>query len=440
MPLREDVRRAKETHADQLLEKPNVVGVGVGYRNTAGQKTDELAVLVLVTKKLPESQLAESALVPRAVNSVPTDVIEVGHIRAFQSHTDRLRPAPGGISIGHYLITAGTFGSVVRDRATGERLILSNNHVLANSNNAQVGDPILQPGPYDGGSQPADTIATLARFCPIQFGNETSTCSLANAYAGVGNFIANLLGSNHRLEVVRANQQAVNLVDAAVARPLSQADVLDEIMGIGTVHGTVDAELAMQVRKSGRTTGFTVGEITVLDATVSVDYGVGQTATFENQIVAGPMSQGGDSGSLVVTGDPPLAIGLLFAGSEQTTILNPIQAVLDCLQVDFIQASTSVQSPVDAFTENAGNSGGVSIERAQEVARHYQNQLMGKPNVVGVGVGQIQRGGQTTGQIGVVVMVEEKLPLTQLKADEVVPRELDGVPVDVQQIGKLRAF
>jgi hypothetical protein len=196
----------------------------------------------------------------------------------------------------------------------------------------------------------------------------------------------------------------------------------------------------MQVRKSGRTTGFTVGEITVLDATVSVDYGVGQTATFENQIVAGPMSQGGDSGSLVVTGDPPLAVGLLFAGSEQTTILNPIQAVLDCLQVDFIQASTSVQSPADAFTENAGNSGGVSIERAQEVARHYQNQLMGKPNVVGVGVGQIQRGGQTTGQIGVVVMVEEKLPLTQLKADEVVPRELDGVPVDVQQIGKLRAF
>jgi hypothetical protein len=90
----------------------------------------------------------------------------------------------------------------------------------------------------------------------------------------------------------------------------------------------------MGVRKSGRTTGFTTGEVTVLEATVSVSYGPGRTATFENQIVAGPMSQGGDSGSLVVAADSLQAVGLLFAGSEQSTIINPIQAVLDCLEVD----------------------------------------------------------------------------------------------------------
>jgi hypothetical protein len=122
-------------------------------------------------------------------------------------------------------------------------------------------------------------------------------------------------------------------VDCAVARPVNSADVLDEILEIGTVSGTVEAALGMAVRKSGRTTGLTTGEISVLDATVNVSYGTGRTAQFENQIVAGPMSQGGDSGSLVVAGDSLKAVGLLFAGSEQSTIFNPIQAVLDGLNV-----------------------------------------------------------------------------------------------------------
>jgi hypothetical protein len=99
------------------------------------------------------------------------------------------------------------------------------------------------------------------------------------------------------------------------------------------VSGTLEATLGMAVRKSGRTTGLTTGTINVVDATISVSYGVGRTATFENQLVAGPMSQGGDSGSLVVAGDALKAVGLLFAGSDQSTIFNPIQAVLDCLNI-----------------------------------------------------------------------------------------------------------
>jgi hypothetical protein len=83
----------------------------------------------------------------------------------------------------------------------------------------------------------------------------------------------------------------------------------------------------MSVRKSGRTTGFSTGEIQVLDATVNVSYGTGRVAQFENQIVTDPISQGGDSGSLLVAGDALRAVGLLFAGSDQTTIHNPIQAV-----------------------------------------------------------------------------------------------------------------
>jgi hypothetical protein len=122
-------------------------------------------------------------------------------------------------------------------------------------------------------------------------------------------------------------------VDAAVAKPLNDDDVLDEIIDIGVVQGIIEPALGMSVRKSGRTTSFTTGQINLINATVNVSYGSGRTARFENQLVSGPMSQGGDSGSLMVSGDSLQAVGLLFAGSEQSTIFSPIQALLDCLDV-----------------------------------------------------------------------------------------------------------
>ena len=124
------------------------------------------------------------------------------------------------------------------------------------------------------------------------------------------------------------------MVDAAVARPINDEDVLDEILNIGEISGTAEATLGMAVRKSGRTTGYTTGTINTIEATVSVNYGPGQVATFENQLVAGPMSEGGDSGSLIVDANSQQAVGLLFAGSTQSTIFSPIQAVLDCLDVE----------------------------------------------------------------------------------------------------------
>ena len=327
-------RQIKQLHAQEIMSRPNVVGLGVGEKVSQGRKTGEISVVVLVRQKLPPAGLTKEALLPRALDGVKTDVIEVGELRALQTRTDRWRPAPGGVSIGHYQITAGTLGCVVRDRADGSRLILSNNHVLANSNAASPGDAILQPGPADGGSTSSDTIAHLERFCTIEFSILPPTCSLASAFASFGNYLAGLAGSSHRLRAYKAAPQAANLVDAAVARPINDADVLDEILEVGVVSGTLPASLGMMVRKSGRTTAFTTGEITVLDATVSVNYGGGKIASFDNQIVTGPMSQGGDSGSLVVAGDELKAVGLLFAGSDQSTIINPIQAVLDCLSVD----------------------------------------------------------------------------------------------------------
>lgn len=332
MAIPHEFSRARQVHQEEILSKPNVVGVGVGLREKAGRRTGEVVLTALVRQKVPEAALAPEEIVPPVVDGVPTDVMEVGDLVALAARTDRIRPAPGGVSIGHYQVTAGTLGGVVRDRATDRRLILSNNHVLANSNKGLPGDPILQPGAIDGGRDPLDTIARLERFVPIQFIEQPSSCRIADVVVAIGNAVAGVLGSKHRLSAIRYDPQATNRVDAAVALPDEGPAISDEILDIGVLGGTAPVELGMRVRKSGRSSGFTTGEVSVLDATVTVSYGE-KSARFEGQIVSGPMSEPGDSGSLLVAADALLAVGLLFAGSQQATIFNPIGAVLTALEV-----------------------------------------------------------------------------------------------------------
>ena len=325
--------RAKDRHLTDLLARPNVVGVGVGLRQRRGAVRDEVCIVTLVRRKRARTALAPEALVPAELDGVAVDVVEVGDLRAQADRTAQHRPALGGISLGHFQITAGTFGGVVRDGVSGTRLILSNNHVLANGNAAAVEDPILQPGPVDGGREESDTLALLERFVPIEFNREPADCGIAKFVVDAGNFLAGAVGSKHRLEAYQEDPQATNRVDAAVARPIIDAEVSDEILEIGRVTGTTPAVLGMAVRKSGRTTGLTTGQITIIETTVDVDYG-GRTARFEGQLISGSMSQPGDSGSLLVSGTSLQAVGLLFAGSTQATIYNPIADVLDALAVE----------------------------------------------------------------------------------------------------------
>ena len=88
----------------------------------------------------------------------------------------------------------------------------------------------------------------------------------------------------------------------------------------------------MRIQKSGRTTGLTTGEILQVDVTVNVQYGAGRIAQFTDQLLAGAMSQGGDSGSAVLDEQKRLT-GLLFAGSDNTTIINRIENVFAALGV-----------------------------------------------------------------------------------------------------------
>src|SRR5436853_7894264 len=118
-------------------------------------------------------QLRRRDVVPKEMSGVLTDVVETGRFSAMpltqtveEGRTHRMRPAEGGSSIGHYRITAGTLGVLAHRH--GRSVILSNNHVLANANEGHIGDPILQPGPADGGRL-QDTIARLSEFVPIRF-------------------------------------------------------------------------------------------------------------------------------------------------------------------------------------------------------------------------------------------------------------------------------
>ena len=92
------------------------------------------------------------------------------------------------------------------------------------------------------------------------------------------------------------------------------------------------------------------------------------------------------------------------------------------------------------MSENAGsNPEQETLERTQAVKRAHEKALMARANVVGVGVGLVQRGGAPTGQVGIIVMVSRKRPAGELAAKDLIPSRLEGVPVDVQEVGKLRA-
>jgi len=328
---------------DRVLGLPNVVGCGWGEKRTKGRKTGQQGMIVLVRRKVPAASLHERERIPTVLGDAPTDVVEVGDLRLLaapmpQLRTIRTRPAPPGVSIGHVGITAGTFGAVVRDLETGELLILSNNHVLANQTDghdgrATVGDPVLQPGPYDGGEVARDVIGHLLRFVPLRPMAAPASCPIAHRAQRALNAALRLLLPAYEIQFFRRSPED-NMVDAAVARPVSPDAITQAIMDVGPVRGVAEAELGMAVKKSGRTTGLTRGEVTALGATVTVGLGGGVVARFSDQVVATPMGQPGDSGSLVLD-EANRAVGLLFAGSDHATICNRIQNVLDALRVSF---------------------------------------------------------------------------------------------------------
>jgi len=326
----ENARQLLSEVRHELMSKPNVLASGIGYKRSNGQRTNDLALICSVATKKAKENLLERELIPASIQGLPTDVQVTGVIRALNDPKRKFRPAPGGVSIGHERITAGTLGCWVK--RNGKYYILSNNHVLANSNSAVEGDAILQPGPHDEGEWPLDRIAKLSAFIPIQFEAGESDCKIGKNTASILNALASTFNRKTRMQPVRVYESPENLVDAAIALPYQDEDVLDEILEIGLINGTIEGQLDMVVKKSGRTTGLTQSIIEQIDVTVRVSYGSNKTALFVDQLMAGEMSQGGDSGSAVLTDNNEL-VGLLFAGSDTITVFNRIQHVFQSLNI-----------------------------------------------------------------------------------------------------------
>ncbi len=291
------VMAIQDRHTDDIMSKPGVVGIATGL-----DENGQPAIIILM-----ESQtLAKKALLPDEIELVPVVVQVSGLLKALKGPpgnggvdpTARFdRPVPIGVSTGHPDITAGTIGC--RVTKNGNVYALSNNHVYADENQASIGDDVIQPGTFDGGSLPDDFLGTLDDFEPIIF-----------------------------------SDQANNVIDAAIA--LSSLDSLGNSTpsdGYGTPQSTTEpASVGLKVKKYGRTTGQTKGRVSAINATVLIGYSSG-TARFVDQIIITPgnFSAPGDSGSLIVVEkgqDAGKPVGLLYAGSSLQTIANPIDAVL----------------------------------------------------------------------------------------------------------------
>ena len=260
---------------------------------------DKLIVNIYVTKKhTSHNKVKKQKLKLKAADPEALDikVTVSGPITAFAARTDKWRPAPGGVSIGHYNITAGTLGCTVYKNAT--KYILSNNHILADCNDGEIEDAIYQPGPYDGGTV-NDKIGELFEYVTLLWGGGTNT------------------------------------VDCALCLPDLAADVDDVIIDLEYPTAIEEPTIGNAVVKSGRTTGIKEGTISGI-GDGWVNYGSGRHAWFEDQIVITNISAGGDSGSLIVDKDSGTAIGLLFAGSSTVTIANKMTEVADELNITLL--------------------------------------------------------------------------------------------------------
>ena len=306
---------------------------------------------------------------------------------------------------------SGTLGSLVTKG--GVDYILSNNHVLADSDAAAVGDAISQPGLVDVGcsAAAAQTVANLSQAVPLGTAN----------------------------------------VDAAIAQVVpGEVDTTGAILEIGNPASTSapddNTAVGRTVAKSGRTTGLTCGTIASVSTNVRVGYqrGCGKgkkfTVVYLNQVLinGSAFSAAGDSGSLIVTSDTVEPIALLFAGSSTTTIANRISDVTSALGVSFVGPATTSPTfacpATGAAAALAGPRATVSpagFARALAAKERHADRLMLDDAVLGVGVGA-----SSADPSEAVVLIY----LEQGHAHAPLPSDLDGVPTEVIRTDAFRAF
>lgn len=221
-------------------------------------------------------------------------------------YPDKVRPICGGIGVSNSQVGGiGTIASVVTG-SDGKAYILSNNHVLG-GNSAPLGSRITQPGGLDGGNEKTDTIATLSKFIPY-------------------------------------DTAGYNIVDAAIAEiepgtEFYTSAVVDDDNVVSMITDVRSADVGDRVKKHGRTSGKTTGEVIDTDFTTTMPYPGDKTLVFKDQLLINLDSYSGDSGSLIFDEDG-YAVGLLIGGSitedgERYAVANKIKNVAAMLGIGF---------------------------------------------------------------------------------------------------------
>jgi hypothetical protein len=315
----------------------------------------------------------------------------------------------------------GTLGSLlVRN---GTNYILSNNHVMANSDSGTIGDAIIQPGLIDNPapntctSTGTTTIANLSQFFTLE-GNPPDPVD-----AAIAQIVSGKVDTSGNILLLGATADANGV----------------PVPGAPHAGSGVDASLGMAVAKSGRSSGLTCSTIETTPATFSVDYAKtcgGSTSfsvTYSNQVgvSGGDFSQEGDSGSLIVTQDTADPVALLFAGSDTDTVGNPMSDVLQAM----VDSSNHVPTLVGGAAHQvigcslAGPNSAQKTVPAIAVAQddmqaaaaardNHAAQILAIPGVRGLGIGPSL---DYVGQAAVLIFV---LPGT---AHNRLPPQLDSV-------------
>ena len=306
--------------------KRNIVGISKKLRRRVkdGKEVEEEVIRIYVSRKLDPSALDVKDLIPRQIDGIPTDVVEIGEIKALNlyplAHVTRIRPLVAGVSIGNWAITAGTLGWFFKGSG-GREMLGSNAHVFAEDPLRQFSGEkrIVQPGRYDGGSVPEDVVATYHWHKPLA----GSGCVLSNTVADLLNGVSSLLGRLTRFELTLAEKAKI---DFAVAEPtvnyelkLHTAVEWDGFVGLGFAGSDqasffckaehIEAEGWTPIEKSiesvdvgdtiykiGRTTEYTSGQVLDDSAYGRVNYGDLRFVEFDDVILTTAMLEGGDSG------------------------------------------------------------------------------------------------------------------------------------------------
>src|SRR5215469_948337 len=280
----------------------------------------------------------------------------------------------------------GTLGSLVT--RGGTQYILSDNHVLARTDLAAIGESIIQPALVDTrcGQEVFATVGQLSQFYNLETGTAPKIdAAIAQAVTGAVDPSGNIL-------FLGATTDANNV-------PLP---------GAPHAGSGVAASVNKAVTKSGRSTGLTCSTVLSTNTPTTVQYqkgcgtGVMFSETFMNQVVVagGNFSAAGDSGSLIVTQDTADPVALLFAGSDTDTVGNPVSDVLNFFQssgnsVTFVGGAahqvigcTLPVKPASAtLTVPISTASAEGLQKATAARDAHAAELLAHPEVQAVGVG-----------------------------------------------------